>query len=126
MLFIGKIYKFIYYFLFLVGLWYWIRLINMSLFFQETIKMGPMCEMLIRYIFYFILFITTLINYLNKKSSFRLFLFIFNIIFIVTLLYGRYSGSFLSFEEYVGTSKYFSGNQNSACKDIFSIFFTIK
>jgi len=126
MLFIGKIYRFIHYFIFLIGLWYWIRLINISSFFQEPIKLGSMCGMLIRYIFYFILFITTLINYLNKKSMFRLFLFVFSIIFIISLFYGRYNGSFLSFEEYIGTSKYFDRNQNTICKDIFSMFFEIR
>ena len=93
--------KVFYYFMHIIGFWYFQRLLVLSNFFSIKVKVGGTDELWHKYVFYGLLLIFSMVYIKYVKSNEKYIFFILSILYIVSFIYGRYSGFYLTFEEYV-------------------------
>lgn len=96
--------KITYYILHIIGFWYWQRLCVLSDFFTTKVKIGEAGELWHKYVYYILLLIFSILYVKYVKTNERYIFLILSILYIVCFIYGRYSGYYLTFEEYVGKS----------------------
>jgi len=94
--------KIVYYLMHLVGFWYFQRLLILSDLFTIRVKIGGISELWIKYLYYILLLIFSIIYTRYTKTNERYMFIILSIVYMVCFIYGRYSGYYLTFEEYVG------------------------